>query len=77
MYAFTPTQKLCLVYEDFYLAIGYAFNELKKLTKKLRDFNDWRNKKSLDSIQPGSALTLPEIIKRVKKSQKRISLYRL
>jgi len=27
MYAFTPGQTLCLVYEDFYLAIGYTFYE--------------------------------------------------
>jgi len=25
MYAFTPGQMLCLVYEDFYLAIYYIF----------------------------------------------------
>jgi len=25
MYAFTPDQPLCLIYEDFYLAISYTF----------------------------------------------------
>jgi len=39
MYAFTPDQTLCLVYEDFYLAIGYIFYDgIKKR---------WRRKKSL------------------------------
>jgi hypothetical protein len=28
MYAFTPGQPLRLVYEDFYLAIGYTFHEI-------------------------------------------------
>ncbi len=27
MYAFTPGQPLCLVYEDFYLAIANTFHE--------------------------------------------------
>jgi hypothetical protein len=30
MYAFTPGQPLCLVYEDFYLAIGYTFYDAIK-----------------------------------------------
>jgi drug/metabolite transporter (DMT)-like permease len=31
MYAFTPDQTRCLVYEDFYLAIGYIFYEFVKI----------------------------------------------
>jgi len=31
MYAFTHGQPLCLVYEDFYLAIGYTFYEFIKI----------------------------------------------
>ena len=36
MYAFTPGQPLCLVYEDFYLAIGYTFYEFIKITGSVK-----------------------------------------
>jgi hypothetical protein len=48
MYAFTPGQSLCLVYEDFYLAIGYTFYEfinpdgvIKKSTYFVMVFEDF------------------------------------
>jgi alkyldihydroxyacetonephosphate synthase len=44
MYAFTPDQTICLVYEDFYLAIDYTFYEfIKDITmKKNKQFiPDW------------------------------------
>jgi len=37
MYAFTPDQQLCLVYEDFYLAIGYTFYEFIKLDELVKN----------------------------------------
>jgi len=34
MYAFTPDQQLCLLYEDFYLTIGDTFYELLKFEER-------------------------------------------
>ena len=52
MYAFTPDQPLCLVYEDFYLTIGYTFYEFITIEIKNKKADLLKYKSAFFMIKP-------------------------